>query len=937
MTRIICDKCKNAFLQKNENGLLCPSCGATFPPEAEQLFTGIQYYNEGSFDKADDSLMKALVADGGSGRAMLYKALCEGFLAVSDAVSLEEVYRKSNFAFDSIPDEDFPSMLAVANDEAEKLEKQLVSEHLATLEAGDAEKIKKEVASILKFQEDAKAFRNDLLRKADAYNERAEKKIAVHLSSCYLVDPVCAKEIADHKHEKIKNDIAGRTVFTGILSNDIRNLEIYYRCVVMFFEKSKDKYNFLMESAKVFTELGEAIDNGNYPTLTGTAASTAEKLRNTAYTFFEDSLKEHDSPLGNGTVVEIEAAAEQAAPDENQPEPLDIVSDSSKAELLDTTPAAEAADETIDIVSNEEKLAQNEALKAETAEKAALNEEAPEETADAVSEEAPEEAADETADEEISEEAPAAGVTDETGATADETEAVPAQDSALSWEQTPDETEAEAKIARNETAAAERAADTEAPSERTVSEEKETAPSGDDTVEESTVPVTAAAEEAPAVEEAPKNQTKKEKKAAEKLEAQTAKEKAIREKEEAAIKAKKAKEDEKAAAQKAKEDEKAAAEKAKADARQAKKSGKKKKSVPEAAAKAAAEAEKAEESAQKPTEPAEVPKKKKKKKKHPVRTVILILLILAVAGGAYKYLPQIINQNKYKAACQLLAQQKYDEAAAAYQALGGFKDSADMVNECKYLNASSLCDSGKFSEAQQVYKSLGEYKDSVTKVDYCVYEQAKAALDAKKYDDAAQLFTSIKDYGNSADMVKECTYQKALALLDEKKYTESITLLLTIKDYSSASTKINEAKYEYVTEHLNLNDPLTAAYLDALVNANYRNSTDLKMELTGKGTVTVFANYSATDLHPAGSNTLDHTKTIYFHAVVRNSDYYGQKLTAKFVTQYGYTQETALTFTNKDTSGVVVYPVTNQKGYTVTFQLLTADGKSLGSVKVTVG
>ena len=77
MIRIICPKCKNAYLQKADGNLTCPSCEAVFSEKDENLLTGIQYYNEGDFENAKDYLMKYIVQEGAEPRAMFVKALCD--------------------------------------------------------------------------------------------------------------------------------------------------------------------------------------------------------------------------------------------------------------------------------------------------------------------------------------------------------------------------------------------------------------------------------------------------------------------------------------------------------------------------------------------------------------------------------------------------------------------------------------------------------------------------------------------------------------------------------------------------------------------------------------------------------------------------------------------------------------------------------------------
>lgn len=290
MEKIICEKCKNAYLQKNEEGYFCSSCGMFHPMSEENLLLGIHYYKEGSLKESADYLMKAIVNDGSNYKPLLYKALGDGFSFDEDTTSISSVYEQIIFAGELVPDSDFPKFLEIANDETEKLERAFAEIHINAFEAADAEKIKSVVSLILKIQEEAKSFRSKLADLADAYNKRNGNVLVYNLSKCFFVTPEKANEIGHKKLNKIKSDIASHTVFTGILTTDIRNLEIYYRCIVMFFQKSKDKYDFLMGNAENFVTLASVLEEGNYTSITGTA-STSEKLKISAYSFFEESLK----------------------------------------------------------------------------------------------------------------------------------------------------------------------------------------------------------------------------------------------------------------------------------------------------------------------------------------------------------------------------------------------------------------------------------------------------------------------------------------------------------------------------------------------------------------------------------------------------------------------------------------------------------------------
>ena len=82
--------------------------------------------------------------------------------------------------------------------------------------------------------------------------------------------------------------------------------------------------------------------------------------------------------------------------------------------------------------------------------------------------------------------------------------------------------------------------------------------------------------------------------------------------------------------------------------------------------------------------------------------------------------PAPTNEDLYAEAEQLLKAGKYEEAAAAFEALGTFSDSSTRVKECRYAQGKDLIHSGDHSAAREVFASLGNYSDSpeiVTKLD----------------------------------------------------------------------------------------------------------------------------------------------------------------------------------------------------------------------------
>ncbi len=362
MLRIICPRCKNAYLQGSDEVFSCPQCESEYPLSEENLLSGVQYFNEGNYTEADNCFMKYIVKNGAAPKAIMYKAFIDGRNFDEDTVSLGDTYKKLAESFKDVGDEDLPEFLELANDQCEKLEKELTDVHVRLFADADAEKIKKEVEVILGIQKEALAFRSALRDIVADFNERSKAQISAKFSECFFVDMVLATEVGNQKFEKISANVASHTVFTGILSNDIKNLEIYYRCIVMFFQKSHDKYDFLLAESAKFTQLQALLEEGQYNTIKGTGA-IANKLKSISYEFLEESYKEHFDEkieMQTETIVvtypeepEAVEAAEEIAEDVAE---IEVI----KEEIPEITEEPEAAEEEIPEITEEPEAAEEE-------------------------------------------------------------------------------------------------------------------------------------------------------------------------------------------------------------------------------------------------------------------------------------------------------------------------------------------------------------------------------------------------------------------------------------------------------------------------------------------------------------------------------------------------------------------------------------------------
>lgn len=83
------------------------------------------------------------------------------------------------------------------------------------------------------------------------------------------------------------------------------------------------------------------------------------------------------------------------------------------------------------------------------------------------------------------------------------------------------------------------------------------------------------------------------------------------------------------------------------------------------------------------------------------------------------------EEEAYNAALALMEEGKYEEAIAAFDALGGYEDSQAKVEECqaklaeaKYSEACALMDAEKYAEAAEILRGL-DYMDSAEKLEEC--------------------------------------------------------------------------------------------------------------------------------------------------------------------------------------------------------------------------
>ena len=85
---------------------------------------------------------------------------------------------------------------------------------------------------------------------------------------------------------------------------------------------------------------------------------------------------------------------------------------------------------------------------------------------------------------------------------------------------------------------------------------------------------------------------------------------------------------------------------------------------------------------------------------------ILLLLLWAMIARV------IVPGNRYAQAEKLMLAGRFQEAAAAFDALGEYSNAQDRSREARYAQAEELMHQGRFEEAISAFKAMGDYADA---------------------------------------------------------------------------------------------------------------------------------------------------------------------------------------------------------------------------------
>ena len=108
---------------------------------------------------------------------------------------------------------------------------------------------------------------------------------------------------------------------------------------------------------------------------------------------------------------------------------------------------------------------------------------------------------------------------------------------------------------------------------------------------------------------------------------------------------------------------------------------------------------------------AEEKERKAKERRKKTLTIAAVVVVMLACAIAWCIPNVIIPNNKYQQAVALREEGQYDDAIAAFKALGNYSDAATQITETKYQQANNLNAAARYDEAYAIYVTLTGYKD----------------------------------------------------------------------------------------------------------------------------------------------------------------------------------------------------------------------------------
>ena len=188
------------------------------------------------------------------------------------------------------------------------------------------------------------------------------------------------------------------------------------------------------------------------------------------------------------------------------------------------------------------------------------------------------------------------------------------------------------------------------------------------------------------------------------------------------------------------------------------------------------------------------------------RIIICTAAVVLIALSIYPTVTYLVLFIKYSHAVSLMEKGSFDEAAAAFEEMGDYKDAPEKIWKCwelkaqarleaAYQDAVALRENKEYDEAISAFTKLGNYRDSTIQISETKYQKALDLKESEEYDEALAILNEISDYSDSDEQIKEIEFTQAQNFFDDEKYEEASYLFLKLNDYKNAQDMWKESTY----------------------------------------------------------------------------------------------------------------------------------------------
>lgn len=149
----------------------------------------------------------------------------------------------------------------------------------------------------------------------------------------------------------------------------------------------------------------------------------------------------------------------------------------------------------------------------------------------------------------------------------------------------------------------------------------------------------------------------------------------------------------------------------------------------------------------------------------------------------------------------------------------------------KYAIATSYANSGQYEDAIAAFEELGNFKDSPKRAIQCEVDaceiQVRNALESDNYDEACKSAQTLTGLDGGWDRLEPIAEAAAESFMQQQDYEKASTWFAFARDTESRM----DARYQYVMRHFDHDDLTTYNYLKELSKNNYKDSSDLYDQL----------------------------------------------------------------------------------------------------------